>query len=61
MEKDTEVVTHEGTSLDTCIFYKRGYGETNYNTLSIGYQLPSLNGKPHGPVGTHHMTHKMTK
>jgi hypothetical protein len=42
MGKGTKVVTHEGTGSGTGIFYKRGYGEGYYSTLSIGYPLPSL-------------------
>jgi len=42
MEKGTKVVAHEGTGSDTGIVYKCKYGERHYNTLLIGYPLPSL-------------------
>ncbi|AES75132.1 hypothetical protein MTR_6g026840 [Medicago truncatula] len=46
MGKGTKVVVHEGTDTGTGIFYKRGYGDGYYSTLSIGVPIaiPKLEG-----------------
>jgi len=36
MGKDTKVITHEGMSSGTGIFYKRGYGKGYYSTYPFG-------------------------
>ena len=51
MGKGTKVVTHVGTGTNTSIFYKRGYENGYYNTLSIRYPLPSLTPPPYTGKG----------